>query len=650
MSILGALVALLAAVVLVVALCRRLQLPSILGYLAVGLAVGPHALGLIANNDQSRLLAEIGVVFLLFSIGLEFSLQDAKAMGGSLLKLGFAQVALTALFAAGLAFAFGVAWQGAIAVGAAVAISSTAIGSKMLTERSELQSDHGKRVLGVLLFQDLAVIPFLVLLPTLARGGNLVDALGLAAMKAALALALILKVGRPAMRWWMRLVAARRSQELFMLNILLVTLGLAWITEIAGLSLALGAFLAGMLIAETEFRYQVEEDIKPFRDVLLGFFFVTLGMQLNIPNIAPQLGWVLLVLIALFITKFAIIFGVLKLLGAALPTRLRTGIYLSQAGEFSFVLITLAFGLGTLAEKPQQILLAAMLLSLLLSPLLIAQSDKIVRKLTANDWMARAVALTQLAAKNVARKDHVLICGYGRSGQFLARLLEAENIRWIALDNHPQRVREANTAGENVSYGDATRAEALSTAGVAKAKAVVVTFSETDAAQRIIRAVHKVNPNVPIIVRTVDEAAIATLMEAGATEVVPEVLEGSLMLASQAMLSVGTPLNRVLRRIRAVREQRYTLFQGFFHGASDTPESDEAALRLHAIVVAEGAACIGKSLPALKLPASISIQSARRNNAPLDTAAADFTLQAGDRIVLLGNLADIGLAQQTRFA
>jgi monovalent cation:H+ antiporter-2, CPA2 family len=649
MSILGALVALLAAVVLVVALCRRLQLPSIFGYLAVGLAVGPHALGLIADNAMSRLLAEIGVVFLLFSIGLEFSLQEAKAMGGNMLKLGFAQVFLTALVAAGIAMFSGIEWQGAIAVGAAFAISSTAIGSKMLTERSELMSDHGKRVVGVLLFQDLAVIPFLVLLPTLARGGNLIDALGLAAMKAALALALILKVGRPAMRWWMRLVAARKSQELFMLNILLVTLGLAWITEIAGLSLALGAFLAGMLIAETEFRYQVEEDIKPFRDVLLGFFFVTLGMQLNIPNIAPQVGWVLLVLLALFVVKFAIIFGVLKLLHAPLATRLRTSIYLSQAGEFSFVLITLAFGLGTLPEKPQQILLAAMLLSLLLSPLLIAQSDKIVRKLTANDWMARAVALTQMAAKNVARQDHVLICGYGRSGQFLARLMEAENIPWFALDNDPQRVREANTAGSNVSYGDATRAEALAAAGAAKAKAVVITFSETEAARRIIRAVRKVNANVPIIVRTVDDAAIEPLMEMGATEVVPEVLEGSLMLASQAMLSVGTPLNRVLKRIRAVREQRYSLFRGFFHGASDTPESDEAALRLHAIVIAEGAACIGKSISGVALPTGVSIQSARRNNASVDVTAPDFALQAGDRIVLLGNMSDIALAQQVSF-
>ena len=649
MSILGALVALLAAVVLVVVLCRRLQLPSILGYLAVGLAVGPHALGLIANNDMSRLLAEIGVVFLLFSIGLEFSLQDAKAMRGGLLKLGFAQVILTALGAAGLSLLAGIHWQGAIAVGAAFAISSTAIGSKMLTERSELQSDHGKRVLGVLLFQDLAVIPFLVLLPTLARGGNLLDAFGLAAMKAAIALVLILKAGRPAMRWWMRLVAARRSQELFMLNILLVTLGLAWITEVAGLSLALGAFLAGMLIAETEFRYQVEEDIKPFRDVLLGFFFVTLGMQLNIPKILPQLGWVLLTLLGLFILKFGILFGVLKLLNAPLATRLRTSIYLSQAGEFSFVLITLAAGLGTLAEKPQQILLAAMLLSLLLSPLLIAQSDKIVRKLTANDWMARAVALTQLAAKNVARQDHVLICGYGRSGQFLARLLEAEKIPWYALDNDPQRVREANTAGANVSYGDATRAEALSTAGAAKAKAVVVTFSETDAAQRIIRAVQKANANVPIIVRTVDDADIESLMKSGATEVVPELLEGSLMLASQAMLAVGTPLNRVLKRIRAVREQRYSLFRGFFHGASDAPESDENDLRLHAIVIAEGAACIGESVHALALPASVTVQSARRNNTNMDTSASDFALEAGDRLVLLGNLADIALAQQVHF-
>jgi monovalent cation:H+ antiporter-2, CPA2 family len=342
MSLLALIVALLAAVVAAVVLCRRLGLPPILGYLAIGLVAGPHAAGWVPDNAQGRLLAEFGVVFLLFSIGLEFSLGELKALRGKVLTLGALQVSFTAICAGAVALACGIGWQGALAVGGAVAISSTAIGSKMLTERGELMSDHGKRVIGVLLFQDIAVIPFLILLPTLAGGGSLLEAFGVATLKAVIALALIFKFGRPLMRWWMGIVAAKRSPELFMLNILLVTLGLAWLTEASGLSLALGAFLAGMLIAETEFRYQVEEDIKPFRDVLLGFFFVTLGMQLNIPKIVPELGWVLLVLLALVTLKAALIVGILKILHVPLATQLRTAIYLAQAGEFSFVLLALA--------------------------------------------------------------------------------------------------------------------------------------------------------------------------------------------------------------------------------------------------------------------------------------------------------------------
>jgi CPA2 family monovalent cation:H+ antiporter-2 len=378
--------------------------------------------------------------------------------------------------------------------------------------------------------------------------------------------------------------------------------------------------------------------------VLLGFFFITLGMQLDLPSILPKAHWVLLLMFMLMVGKFAILAAILKVLKAPITTNVRTAIFLSQAGEFSFVLVTLAGGLGTIPDTERQVLLAAMVLSLLLSPVLIAQSDRIVKKLTANDWMARAVALTQLAATKAVRQDHVIICGYGRSGQFLARLLEKEKIAWIALDNDPQRVREAQAAGAPVSYGDAARAEALAVAGVGKAKALVVTFSDTGAAKRILRAAAKANAALPVIVRTTDESTIEALLEAGATEVVPEVLEGALMLASQAMLTVGTPLNRVLKRIRAVREERYNLFQGFFHGASDTPETDDDALRLHALVLEDGARCIGKSLAQVALHASVSVHSVRRNGGVVEHRAEDFTFQAGDRVVLLGGLSAIGRA------
>ncbi|MDH4180633.1 MAG: cation:proton antiporter [Betaproteobacteria bacterium] len=638
---------LLGAAVVVVVACRLARLPPILGYLLVGLAVGPHALGWVEDTRSTRYLAEFGIVFLMFSLGLEFSLAQLRALRRAVFGLGFAQVALTTLAAAIALPLAGLDWKAGVVLGGALAMSSTAIVSKMLAERMELATPHGRDAIAILLFQDLAVVGFLIVIPALGRAPEeLGAALAFALVKGAVALTLILGLGQKPMRAWFNLVARQRSSELFVLNVLLVTLGLAALTELAGLSLALGAFLAGMLIAETEYRYQVEEDIKPFRDVLLGLFFVTVGMALDLAAVAASWPYVLLLLVVPLAFKLALVVALARAFGAPLASSLRTGFYLAQAGELALVMMALASQSGVIAPAVVPVVLAAMVLSMLGAPLVIEFAEPIVRRLTANDWLARAAQLTTIASTAMARQEHVLICGYGRSGQNLARLLEREQIPYVALDNDPERVREAAGAGASVVYGDAGRRETLVAAGLPKAKALAITFADTHSATKILHHALALRPGLPVIVRTVDDADLDRLVKAGATEVVPEVLEGSLMLASHALLVLGVPLNRVLGHIRAVREERYSLFRGFFHGATDAADAaDNLQPRLHSVLLHDGAAAAGRTLGELGLEGLAEVTGVRRRGQPPSRPAADFRLEAGDVVVLLGAPKELAIAE-----
>ena len=639
---------LLGAAVVVVVLCRLIRLPPILGYLVVGIAVGPHALAWVPDSADARLLAEFGIVFLMFSIGLEFSLPQLRAMRRAVFGLGLAQVAITTVAAMAGLHLVGYGWQAGLALGGALAMSSTAIVSKMLAERMELATAHGRDVMGILLFQDLAVVLFLILLPSLRMSGtDLAFALALAAVKAAVALVLILYAGQRPMRAWFHVVARQRSSELFMLNLLLITLGLAALTELAGLSLALGAFLAGMLIAETEYRYQVEEDIKPFRDVLLGLFFITMGMSLDLSIVAANWGWVALLLVVPVVVKFVLIVLLSRLFGAAPATAWRTGFHLAQAGEFALVMLALMRQHDLVEPRLAQLILAAMVLSMLAAPLIIQFSEPVVRRLTANDWLARAAQITRIAASTMARQDHVIVCGFGRSGQNLARLLEAEDIPFIALDADPQRVREAAGAGGSVVYGDAGRREALVAAGLAKARAVVVTFADTGVALKILHHVQQARPELPVVVRTVDDGELDRLMAAGASEVVPEVLEGSLMLASHSLLLLGVPLNRVLARIRAIREERYSLFRGFFHGATDASDAaDNLQPRLHSVLLPDRAHAVGRTLAELGIAELVEVTGVRRRGMRSQRPGTDWRFEGGDVVVLLGVPENLALAER----
>ena len=639
----------LAAAVLVVILFRQLKLPAMLGYLLVGLLIGPHGLALIADNDDTSHLAEFGVVFLMFSIGLEFSLSKLMTMRRIVFGLGASQVVLTLTVVVLLAMVAGADWRAGVVLGGALAMSSTAIVSKILSDRLELNSVHGRQVIGVLLFQDLAVVPLLILIPALAGPpSELAPALALALAKAALVLAILLFFGQRPMRAWFHLVATQKSSELFVLNVLLITLGLAFVTEQAGLSLALGAFVAGMLISETEYRYQVEDDIKPFRDVLLGLFFVTIGMKLDLALVFAHALWVLAALAGLIGLKVVLIAALSRVFGSDTGAAMRTGLDLAQGGEFGFVLLSLAAPLDLVPAAMLQTALAAMVLSMLAAPFIIERSEHIARHISGADWLARAMELHNVAVQSMAVRRHVLICGYGRSGQNLARLLGAEKIPFIALDADPARVREAAAAGEHVVFGDAARREVLIAAGVMRAAALVVSVADTALALRVLELVRGARPDLPVVVRTFDDTDLDRLREAGASEVVPEIMEGSLMLASHALMLLGVPLNRVLRRIRDTREQRYGLLRGFFHGATD--QSDDNAHKgqrvLHSVLIAPGAAAVGRAPAELHLEdLDVEVRAMRRGGMHVEALPPEWRIAEGDVLVLFGSEENCAAAQ-----
>jgi len=645
---------LLATSVVAVATVRLFHQPPVLGYLVVGVAIGPHALAWVPDTAETHHLAELGIVFLMFSIGLEFSLPRLRSMRSIVLGLGMTQVILTlgATLVAGWALGsyFNIGMPGTFALGAALAMSSTAILMKLMVERLELETEHGRRIVGVLLLQDLAVVPLLVIVPSLtAPPAQMGMAILIASAKAAALLAVLLLGGRSLLRAWFHLVARRRSQELFMLNLLLLTLGLAWLADRVGLSPALGAFVAGILLSETEYRHHVEEDVKPFRDVLLGLFFVTIGMALDLRVVLAQLPWVIAALVVPMGFKFALTLGLARLFGANPGTAIKTALPLAAAGEFGFVLINLAADHQMLPSPLQQVVLAAMLLSMLTTPFLLASGARLALRFGGSEWMLRALELHRIAARSMSTERHVVIGGYGRSGQHLAKMLEQENIGYVALDLDPDRVREAAAAGHTVVYGDAARRETLMVAGITRAAALVVSFSDVRAALRVIAFAHELNPRVPVIVRTQDDADLDRLLAAGATEVVPEVFEGSLMLGSHALVLLGIPLARVIRRVRDARDSRYRLLRGYFHGADDMEGGLEESLqvRLHSIALEADAPAVGRSLSELDLAdTGVEVTAVRRRGILGDNPSGDLVLQAGDIVVLRGTVAALEAGEQ----
>ena len=634
---------LLTASVCVVAAVRKLALPAILGYLAVGMALGPHALKLAADNETTRLLADFGVVFLVFTLGLEFSLPRLVAMRWEVLGVGGAQVLITTgIVAAGAILFFDVAPAVAVLIGGAVAMSSTAIIIAQLTEQSENNRTHGRLAVAICLFQDLSFPLLLALLSALSGGMGSVDAAHIlgAIGVAAFALLLVLAAGRWLLRPLFLMIASVRSAELFSLAVLLAVLASAWATHAVGLSLALGAFLAGMMLAETEFRHQVEATIRSYREVLLGLFFITVGMLLDVGLLLRDLPLVTAILLGMLLLKAAVVTFVAKPATKSWFKSLRTGVIVAQGGEFGFALLILLLRNELLDQRLVQPLLAATVLSMVLSPLIIRHNRRITRILLRESGNPQTEAMRQervtLAA---ADREHVVICGFGRVGQNIARVLEQSGFEYIALDVDPHRIRTGRQAGDPVVYGDAGQVKVLENVGIAHASVVVITFANPDVALRILRAVRELRADVPILVRTQDDTKLTELQAAGATEVVPETFEASLMLLSHLLLLVKLPVGAVLRTVNDIRSHRYGMLRQYFRDANAEHLDETHAFReeLHSVILPPHAWAVGRSITELKERGSqATVNAVRRDGIVGRDPGPDTVFKEGDVVVVYG--------------
>jgi CPA2 family monovalent cation:H+ antiporter-2 len=634
---------LLGASVCVVAGVRKLALPAILGYLTVGMVLGPHALAMATDNETIRLLADFGVVFLVFTLGLEFSLPRLVAMRGEVLGVGGAQVVLTTALIAAIAIAlFHVAPIIAVVIGGAVAMSSTAIIIAQLTEQSENNRTHGRLAVAICLFQDLAFTLFLTLESSLAGNSPATGTrrILLAVAIAGLALGLVLAAGRWLLRPLFLLIASVRSAELFSLAVLLVVLASAWATHAVGLSLALGAFLAGMMLAETEFRHQIEASIRSYREVLLGLFFITVGMLLDFDLLLSNLWLVLSLLGGMLVLKTIVIALAAKPATISWFKAIRTGVIVSQGGEFGFALLTLLLRDELLAPSIVQPLLAATVLSMVLSPLLIRHNRRITRALLAEEGPPQSAAARETRATlAVAERDHVIICGFGRVGQNIARVLEQKGFEYIALDVDAYRIRVGRQAGDPIVYGDAGQVEVLQNVGLERASCVVVTFANPPVSLRILRAVRAQHSNVPVLVRTQDDTRLEELQAAGATEVVPETFEASLMLLSHLLLLLKVPVGRVVRTVNDIRSHRYSMLRQFFPAERDAVLDESHAFReeLHSVILPPHAWAVGRSIAELQARGSMAAVSAVRRDGIVGREPAPETiLKEGDVVVVCG--------------
>src|SRR3984893_22850 len=634
---------LLTASVCVVAAVRKLALPAILGYLAVGMLLGPHALALAADNETTQLLADFGVVFLVFTLGLEFSLPRLVAMRWEVLGVGGAQVLITTGLVAAIAIVFfNVSPAVAVVVGGAIAMSSTAIIITQLTEQSENNRTHGRIAVAICLFQDLSFPLLLALLSVLSHGGraagaaDILSAIGIAAI----ALLLVLAAGRWLLRPLFLMIASVRSAELFSLAVLLAVLASAWATRAAGLSLALGAFPAGMMLAETEFRHQVEATIRSFREVRLGLFFIPVGMLLNVGLLLRDLPVVMAILIGMLLLKAAVVAVVAKPATKSWFKSLRTGVVVAQGGEFGFALLILLLRKDLLDPAIVQPLLAATVLSMVLSPIIIRHNRRITRVILRESGNPQTEAMRQeritLAA---AEREHVVICGFGRVGQNIARVLEQTGFEYIALDVDPYRIRVGRQVGDPVVYGDAGEIKVLENVGVARASVVVITFANPDVALRILRSVRELRPTVPILVRTQYDTKLQELQAAGATEVVPETFEASLMLLSHLLLLVKLPVGQVIRKMNDIRSHRYSMLRQYFRDAGGEHLDDGHAFReqLHSVILPPHAWAVGRSITDLAQRGSqATVNAVRRDGIVGREPSPDTVFKEGDVVVVYG--------------
>ncbi len=630
--------------VIAIALFRRVGLPAILAYLLTGALSGPSVFNWF-TQQQIHSVAELGVVLLMFSLGLEFSLPRLWAMRRTVFGLGSAQVFVTALLAMCISMLFGLDLNGALIVGSAIALSSTAIVLKLLNERGWLRKRHGELSVSVLLFQDLAVVPLLILMPLLAANGEVLSwhEIGLAMLEGVLAVTVLMAMGKWALPKIFDEVARSRSNELFVLSTLVVALATGAFTQWIGLSMALGAFMTGMLLGESQYKRQLEADIRPFRDLLMGLFFISIGMLLDFSLVLQYWWQVLLLVIAVIIAKAVIIFGLLQLAKESFRTSVATAISLAQVGEFSFVVLALAVNYQLLEITLSTKLVMVAVLSMALAPWLVKHSVDIARRL--HGVQAKQAQASQTIPQIEHANDLVLILGYGRVGQTIARFMKAEAIPYLAIDLDPVRVAEAKRAGEPVYFGDATKRAILKQAHIREAKLIVLTFDGQRTLEELLPLCRQFTPDAKILVRTRDDEGLAELEKAGASQVIPESLEGSLMLVSQVLFQCGVPLNRILKRLEYERRNHYQYLHGFFSGTGT--DAEFSLEQLHAVALPKGAGVIGLTLADIPWQQlKVELRAVRRASAEVERPELNWKIRHGDILILFGKPRRVEKAEQ----
>lgn len=620
-----------------VAVFKRIHLPPILAYLFSGILVGPQILSIFAHPEDMHLLAEVGIVFLLFSLGLEFSLPKLIAMRSMVFGVGVGQMLLTTAFFTFIPYLFGVPFTASIIIGGALALSSTAIVIKQASEMGILNNRRTQLSISVLLFQDLAVVPFLIAIPLLNGNGEMSIslALGSALLKGVVVIALLLSVGRWLLPWVFREVAKTRTDELFVLTTILIALLAGGLTYYFGLSMALGAFLAGMMLGESQYKYQLEADIRPFRDILMGLFFITVGMQLDLLVLVEYLYEIIVGVIALIGIKVVLV----RIAASAVKTDAidawSAGIKLCQVGEFSFVIAALATQHNVLTTTQSSLIVSMGIISMALTPWLMNNSLSMAKRIVNkpyNDDSGYSLSASEF-------NKHVVICGFGRVGQSVARLLKMEGIPFIAIDMDPVRVQESRNAGEPVLFGDASQKEILNNAHASQANLVLVTFDEPEKAKQVINASHQISSDIDVMVRTKRDYQLESLYSAGANQVVPELQEGSLMLISQVLHYAGVPMSRILKRVRAERKGRYDHLHGFYPGETTeiTYGTEDKLEFIHAVVLSERADCIQKRLGEIDFQRMrVSVKGLRRNGKEISEPDKEELLLPNDVLVISG--------------
>jgi len=642
----------LAVTISIVFLSQKLRVPAIVGFLLAGLVIGPGGLGLITSVDQVETLADIGLVLLLFIIGIEFSLESFLTMQRRIIWAGFLQVFATVLVVLTIMLSLGVPPGVGVFYGFLVTMSSTAIVLRIYNDRGETNSIQGRLASGTLLFQDLCIVPMMLLVPFLAQSaqGSLLG-VGWAILKSLLALVLIVWTARKLLPRLLHQVALVRNREVFILFVVLICLGTAWLSSVSGLSLALGALIAGLVISESELSHQVVADVLPLRDCFSGIFFISIGMLLN-PEILRQ-DWLTPVVELLLIVsiKTLVVLVIFWWLYRSARLGILLGLSLAQIGEFSFILAKAGIGHNLLSTTEEQTFLAASIPSMIATPFLIQSAHRIADRLTGQ--MGRENEKRPVADRTTETAEiegHVIIVGYGLNGQNLARVLRESGIPYQVLELDPELVRAGKAAGEPINFGDGTRTDILQQVGIGRARVLVIAISDPTATARTVSQARRLRSDVKILVRTRYVAEIERLYSLGANQVIPEEFETSVEIFARVLQEYHVPRNVIGLQVDLIRREHYGTLRGLRLEGKQLDELSQflVGATTDTFSVLDDSPVVGRSLQetALGERSRVTVIAVVRDGKPFHNVGSDFVLQSGDLLVLLGDHESLDHAAQ----